>query len=101
MTKQEINEAEERMKPLVELASKTARHFAATVALVCIAYDGKYATKKEAEKAIAKALDDCQTAFCEALVTGWRMMLAQEIENGIVSPSVIIPTFVEKKGTSK
>ena len=88
MTDREKAESEERMKPLVEQAEVAARHFIATIAEIVVTARTEYATQKEAEEHSFKVFDAAQKAFCEAFVTGWRMMVCQEVENGLLDFSI-------------
>lgn len=84
-------ESEKRMKPLVDEASKDARHFVATTMTAAIAVaKERYKTQEEADDAATKAMDEAYNAFCRAQCSAWRMMFAQMIENGVINPEVML-----------
>lgn len=84
-------ESEKRMKPLVDAASKDARHFVAMTMTAAIAVaKERYKSQEEADAAANKAMDEVFDSFCRAQCSAWRMMFAQMIENGVINPEVML-----------
>ena len=98
-TEKKIAESEKRMETHVKAASKSARHLIATLGdLAIVAANTRYLPAKEGQKALTEALDKSFEAFCEALVDGWRMMLFQEVENGILDIGIFSKDLCGKGG---
>ena len=97
-TKKEIAESEKRMEAHVKAAGKSARHLIASLGdLAIVAANSRHLPEKEAQETLCKALDKSFEAFCEALVDGWRMMLVQEVENGILDIGIFAKDLFGKE----
>ena len=97
-TKKEIAESEKRMEAHVKAANESARHLIASLGdLALVAATSRYLSEKEAQQHLCKALDKSFNAFCIALVDGWRMMLFQEVENGVLDIGIFSKDFLGKE----